>query len=328
MIQVEPNEKYSIWYGNNLEAFSVNRIAFFNKDKKLIKVITNIQEFTIEENIKYISIGEGLGYSTSSFMVIKGNIKPEKLQSYKKTINFDGDFPVLQNEFYNWKGKKICTYGDSITEFGFWQQKVIDNLMFSTHYLRGISGSKISNVDPLKWWVSSNTGESYCSVQSSPTKPKDDAIQIDSYFCNQERINTIPTDTDVILLMGGTNDMGVSVSIGETDYTESTFKGALSSTIKKIQLRIPHALIILMTPIYNAHKDIRPYSNAMKEVADEFGIAIIDVHSKCGINKANWNLYLKEDGTHPTYNVDWSGSDRIANVVIRELNTYKPYKIR
>lgn len=223
---------------------------------------------------------------------------------------------------------KICTYGDSITQFGGWQRRVQERHLFGGHYLQGLSGSTISNAEVDKWWVSSVTGFPYGSEHDYQTAPQADAILISGYFCANARVNTIPLDTDVILVMGGTNDMAKGIVMGDTvynnGYNEATFKGALASTIRKIKTRIPNVKVIVLTPIFNATMDIRPYVVAIKEVCDEYGIPVIDVHGKSGINTITSSRLLQPDGTHPTYNVQYSGADAISSVVISELKTYLP----
>lgn len=328
--QVDFGKTYSLWYGDSLTPFGALRTTFYSENMKLIEFdTTRPTQFTIDNrNIKYVSFGESNGYSPNALMLKEGAGKPDKFLSYKKEIDFDGDFPVLQNEYYQWKDKKICTYGTSITQYGFWQEKVMEKHLFSEHYLRGFSGSTISNAETLKWWVSSVDGSVYGSENDFEGSPNQNAILIDAHFSSDSRVATIPFDSDIVLLEGGTNDMAKGVPIGDTAYSngyvESTFKGGIASTIKKIQDRLPNAVIVFTTPIYNVGNDIRPYCAALQEVCDEFGIEVIDVHGKSGINRHTANRYLKEDGVHPTYGAGYTGADRISNVIIGGLKTIMP----
>lgn len=60
-----------------------------------------------------------------------------------------------RNEIINmaYKGKKFCSFGDSIVELISWQKYVWKYLQFSTHYCRGIGGSKVHPFPhkPRKW---------------------------------------------------------------------------------------------------------------------------------------------------------------------------------
>ena len=62
----------------------------------------------------------------------------------------------------------------------------------------------------------------------------------------------IPLDTEVLTIMGGTNDYGVSIPLGTGLPTnecptleESTFIGGLCSMIEKIQARVPNSGLFL-----------------------------------------------------------------------------------
>lgn len=48
----------------------------------------------------------------------------------------------------------------------------------------------------------------------------------------------------------------------------------------------------------SAFRDTTPYAQAMREVASELGLQVIDVHA-CFMRQANWQARLY-DGVHPT----------------------------
>lgn len=184
-------------------------------------------------------------------------------------------------------GKKLTTYGDSITENGGWQSYLKDYFGFTIEN-KGIGGTTVSD----------NGNE--------------------NSFCKQNRIDTISSDSDVVIIMGGTNDCGQSIEIGDLTYSDgfdtTKFKGGLATTIRMVQNRCPNALIFvaslcggrgntagenLDTPVYNS-KNLTSYdyAKATKDVAEFFNIQYIPIFEECGINCWNRATYIA-DTVHP-----------------------------
>ena len=207
----------------------------------------------------------------------------------------------------SWQGKKWIAYGDSITQGGLWEPYVCDRLgLILTN--AGLGSSCVADVD----------GATVAS------------------FTNSDRISALPTDADVVTIMGGTNDYGNNVPIGDTPtstpFDKTKFKGALCETINLIQTRCPNALIIVMSNIggrgtTGVSGTIPPnntlglhssdYAKAAEEIADFMGVPFIDVH-RCGINPINRTLYIS-DSVHPNQ----AGAELIARKVIAYLvNNY------
>lgn len=214
------------------------------------------------------------------------------------------------NKTESWyKGKKICAYGDSVTEQNKWQS-FVSSYFNCSFYNRGVGGTTVTQVNSSTNHMSSDT-----------------------------RIETIPTDSDVILVFGGHNDWSyASIDIGDikTDaLSESTsFKSAFGLMLKKIQARYPNAKIITMTPVggrteeASANQDkqfyirdlcMTDFANAVKEVSAYYGIPCIDINANSGINTLNHTTYIA-DLIHP--NVE--GGKLIANEVINGLKRFEP----
>lgn len=340
LIQVDYGKTYSAWYGASGSTLSLFRITYWDKNKRLIKFESSINKFTINnKNIKYVAIANSNGYTPKNCMISEGETFSGFLE-FKELITLN-DFNLIDESVFDWYGKKICTYGDSITQYGFWQKAVLNYHKFSKHYLRGLSGSKVSSVDAKDWWINSD-GSAYGTKVSYPTQPSGTTL-IKDYFSNLDRINTVPSDSDIVLIMGGTNDFYSNIPLGNLEYNngydETTFKGALASTIMKMQNRVPNAVIVLMTLI-NGQGETNvngnsmkvntiglkavDYANAIKEVAYYLGIPCIDIFGKAGINSWNRNQYIGTDAIHPTYNILNSGADQIARVIIGELKNIIP----
>ncbi len=108
-----------------------------------------------------------------------------------------------------------------------------------------------------------------------------------------DRYREIPQDTDLILVMGGTND-GFCMNQEELGSMQErkprTFIGDLDELLRGLSEHYPQAQTVLVTPLPNVLHDIlkkeRDYLlpqsvlvNAMKELAAEYGIPVIDLYN-------------------------------------------------
>jgi lysophospholipase L1-like esterase len=210
--------------------------------------------------------------------------------------------------WYN--GKKLTTLGDSITAGATWQPYLMSKLGFASYTNCGVGGTKIAD-------DGSSTG-----------------------MVTDSRISTIPLDSDVILLMGGTNDYG-SVPLGDLSYpyNVTTFKGAIAETIVKLQARCPNALIVCMSllsgrgsvdangnavnqtaPEYNSlGLTSEDYAYATRDVCHFMSTPFIDVFGGTGINQFNRATYIS-DTVHPNA----SGGTLMARVIVNGLKAIEP----
>ena len=107
------------------------------------------------------------------------------------------------------------------------------------------------------------------------------------------RYREIPEDTDLIIVMGGTND-GFCVSereLGTLDEKkEGTFAGDLDALLKGLKEDYPDAVIVLVTPLPNVLHDMlrkeREYLlpqwalvSIMKSLAAEYEVPVIDLYN-------------------------------------------------
>lgn len=208
-----------------------------------------------------------------------------------------------------YKGKKICAYGDSVTEQNKWQS-FVSSYFNCSFYNRGVGGTTVTQINSSTNHMSGDT-----------------------------RIETIPTDSDVVLVFGGHNDWSyASIGMGDikTDtLSESTsFKSAFALMLKKIQTRCPNAKIITMTPVGGRTEEastnqdkqfyirdlcMSDFANAVKEVSAYYGIPCIDINANSGINTLNHTTYIA-DLIHPNL----EGGKLIANEVINGLKRFEP----
>lgn len=75
-----------------------------------------------------------------------------------------------------------------------------------------------------------------------------------------DRIDTIPTDTNYFVLLGGANDKRLNVPLGDINSTDkTTFYGALNTIIAGVRTRCPKTKILLLTT-YNRFASKNTYN--------------------------------------------------------------------
>lgn len=246
----------------------------------------------------------------------------------------------------SWNGKKWCSYGDSITGYNVWQSYVTEYFGFSEHYLRGVGSATYVKSNLI--WYANEDGSFNCQPGiAGVTDAPAGTHAVEGYLCSDDRIKTVPADSDLVIIMAGTNDAGPSISapLGDLSYPfdETTFMGAVASTVVKMQQQCPNAVIVLASPfsgrgyeeegqskeemranqtdpIYNdLGLTTYDYAKAIEEVAGYLSIPYIDVFESCGVNQFNRYEYL-EDLVHPTP----EGGKAIAEVIIGRLKEIAP----
>ena len=314
---------------------------------RLIRIVDNVTSvFTNAFSVAvYTADGMWIGYRGSQGRRFREVMTGEKNWEYI-IFNFDSaDFPFVslnyfpcnpqnvrnvkldRDEIINmaYRGKKFCSFGDSIVELISWQKYVWKYFQFSTHYCRGIGGSKVTSISPQTKKVDEN---GYYNA----AHPEEGTITIQDNMCGDGRINTIPTDTDVLVIYASANDITANAQIGELDDQDEThLKYAYGLMLRKIIKRLPDAKIFACIPhnFYNSHNNadypyknnigltIQDYGSVIKEVCAIYSVPVIDVNALSGISTLNITTYL-QDQVHPNS----AGGMKIANVVIDALIQY------
>lgn len=237
------------------------------------------------------------------------------------TMNHD---EILRMAF---SGKKMTSFGDSIVELASWQKYVWKYFNMADHYNRGIGGSKVTSVGYKNKLV-----DEYGYYHAR--NPSEGTISIKDYMCGDERVSTIPLDTDILIIYASANDISGSVELGSIDDGDEThFYYAYALMIRKIIKRIPNAKIFVCTPhnFYNKYEDadypyknnqnltILDYCKVIKDIAAIYGIPVIDVNGLSGISTLTITKDLG-DQVHPN-NI---GGQKIANVIINTLIRFAP----
>ena len=227
----------------------------------------------------------------------------------------------------SWTGKKICTYGDSLMNQGKTTQTLDEGIILAERighrvncaklYDRSFPGSSVSvKLDANITWIldSAVTAKNEIIMyEANPTGTTPTGVtQIPNTFCASERIATIPEDTNLVLIMGGYNDVffkgnGLPITQNVNTGDESYFTYAYARTIERIQARIPTAQIALVIEPWCSSLVTQNYISKYEEVVDNihwlgeyYHIPVIDLYNSGSFNSLVSSLYIKSDGTHPT----------------------------
>ena len=181
------------------------------------------------------------------------------------------------------KGKRIAFLGDSITE----GTGVAD--------LKNRYDNRIKKACALAGVFNYGIGGTRLAHQSKPSeKPRYDLC-----FCG--RAYNIDSRADVIVVFGGTNDYGHGdAPFGAlSDTTPATFCGAVRFLLSLLRELHPQKPVVFIAParrngdegVYTLHqannphaRPLLPYVDAIKEIAGEFGVPVLDLYRELGIN--------------------------------------------
>lgn len=221
---------------------------------------------------------------------------------------------LSNSSFY--KNKKITCFGDSITAQNQWQPWVVQYFN-CTMVNKGVGGTTVFN---------------------NGNKEVIEGELRESWMCSDDRINLIPSDSDVILVFGGHNDFGYNNLemgvLGDGNLIDSTFKSAYSLMLKKLVNKFPNALIITMTPVggrtetekgntdkqfYIRDLCMTDFANAVKEVSAYYGIPCIDINGESRISTLNHDTYIAD-----VIHANSEGGKLIANAVINGMKRFEP----
>ena len=154
-----------------------------------------------------------------------------------------------------------------------------------------------------------------------------------------DRYTEIPEDTDLIFVMGGTND-GFCASFVEfgnpVDRAPRTFWGDLDELMDGLKEDYPEAEVIFLTPLPNSLHDYlkaerkylmpqEEFSDVIITLAEEHGMEVFDLYNSNildGHDKDNI-LHLMPDGVHPNAEGYRILGEHVAAELIRLLDERK-----
>jgi lysophospholipase L1-like esterase len=295
---------------------SMRFTTYYNAAKGVVGGGSNsqIQTFTVPAGVAFVRVT--LNHTDLASFQFEAGSTPTAFEAFGFTlVGQDGEVFTVPGVTASvavslWFAKKWSTLGDSLTQGLTWQPSVATALgLVHTGY--GLGGSRISG-----------------SAGSTTA------------MCQDTRINAIPTDQDLVTVMGGTNDFAQNVALGAVDSADpNTFNGALNVMLTKLLTRFPTKRIALFTTPWGERLDFASagwangytntlgltcadYSSAIRAACLRWGVPCVDVQGKCGWNTVNIRTYITDDGGlfHP----NTVGGRRIAEVTIGELKRIEP----
>ena len=228
-------------------------------------------------------------------------------------------------------GKKVSILGDSISTYSGFNP---------TGYLTQYPSGDVDSVTKTWWWkVIRNTGMKLlknCSWAGSFVGGNSTGTAFAG--CSSQRIADMKdgaVNPDIIIIYDGINDWILSRTLGNWNSTKeipsegnvNIFADAYALMVYKLMSAYPSAKIFCCTlpeetatsehitdntyPRLNQNGNtITDFNNVIKEIANCFGVGIIDLHKESGITFYNSSANTL-DGLHPNKN----GMDKISETV-------------
>lgn len=225
---------------------------------------------TISENS--VSGNSISGNSISGNSISGNGIQTKEIcASYQETIQQNKqDKEIIAGNTIDFSGIKIACLGDSITEgTNLLQEEGYEEMTYPYQLGQLLGAEEVVNLGI--------GGSAIGRYWSDPFV---------------DRYREIPEDTDLIIVMGGTND-GFCVSEQELgsleEKKEATFAGDLDELLKGLKEDYPDAVVVLITPLSNVLHDMlrkerdyllpqSDFVSVMKSLAAEYEIPVIDLY--------------------------------------------------
>ena len=230
-------------------------------------------------------------------------------------ITYKGGKPLSETDVItnDYKNKKYITFGDSITWYNDngrigYQTLMKAKLGLNSYQNEGVSGASISTA---------SSSHSYTPIVTKVLTYASGSL--DNY--------------DLVSVFGGTNDytfntpLGTLGTIGDSNFDNTTFYGAYRTIIEHILDLKPTIRLILINPLQRnrdglnswttqntAGHTLKDYADAVKNVAELYGLPVVDLFYESGFNSQTLSTYTS-DGLHPNN----TGYVRLANCIMGKL---------
>ena len=227
---------------------------------------------------------------------------------------------------FSLKGKTVSFLGDSITTYAGWSDNPKDNSTLVKNYTK--YNSSIMNVNSTWWKQTINELQLSLCVNNSC-----DASRVtDTNYGTPNGMNRAMqlhrdngTKPDIIIVYLGTNDLGNDIPLNnDTDEVIDRFIPAYSIMLDNIKATYPNADVFVCTLLPEGRNDedeLLEYNEAIREIANDQGVNVIDLYADSGITRANYLQYVLDEGTlkvHPNE----EGMDKISDTVVKALTEY------
>ena len=205
-----------------------------------------------------------------------------------------------------WAGKKMVIMGDSLTAGAYredspiWYQALAAEIGITNAYGSGVSGSAIS--------TTSFYGTNYQPMVL--------------------RYENLPSDGDLYIIFGGTNDYTLSSPLGTIeDVTDVSFYGALDVMLKGLKAKVPNASIVFLTPfnrygygqtrigkinlitpytLNDEGHNLYDYRKAILDKCEQYSVPVIDVFSFPELNFSQGQDGVSTFKANAVYAHPWS----------------------
>lgn len=157
-------------------------------------------------------------------------------------------------------------------------------------------------------------------------------------LATQSHVDQIPLDTDIVLVVIGTNDSTASSTrpLGDLSSTHdtTTFCGAYQLYLDMVFTRVPTATVVIVTPPFKKDEDttttpegksLEDYREAIRHIAVKYACPIVDLKQSMSVNQVNYG-WFSADGTH--YATTTAGAFRMARAispVLKNIGYYGTY---
>lgn len=193
-------------------------------------------------------------------------------------------YGVAASAASRWQGKKANFIGDSIT----WGYNPADGTQLDSPFPSLVATT-----------LGLTTARNYGISGSTLASPLDDSR---NPMC--VRYSAMDNDADLVFILGGTNDWAQNIPIGTiADATVYTFFGGLNILLNGLLTKYPTQTIVICTPMHRSDEDadLASYAVAVRQAAEKYGIACLDLYATSGfypVNAANYAAVCP-DGRHP-----------------------------
>lgn len=226
------------------------------------------------------------------------------------------------------KGKTVSFLGDSITTYEGWSNNTGHNATLrdnATFYNSTWMGANDT------WWkqVINELQLSLCVNNSCDAGRVTETNDLpDGVVRADELHRDNGTRPDIIIVYLGTNDLAADEEDvpfdKDTIYDGIGFIQSYDAMIDEIQRTYPYADIFVCTLLpegRNNEEELLEYNEAIREIANDKGVTVIDLYADSGITRANYLLYVIDQGTlrvHPNE----AGMDKITDCVVKALTKF------
>ena len=307
-------------------------VAFFDENRNILSAISKIGEIDSGrmpvQSMYSIDLTDS-AYANAKYVIVS----VYEPNAYKGFVHLYNSLKSIADSPL--ANKIITVVGDSITSTDYerpnWWQKIkaetgciVNDFGWSATSLahndnRHLNGPHFTHFDPEELGYD-----------------KDDPATWDGGGCFVERVDRLPANSDIVIVMGGTNDAGVRGSWEST--STDTFYGALNTLIVQLLKKYAGKIIMFCTPI-KAKNDcsaevfdpktalgnlsdsstlsMQLKAEAIKAKCNQYGIPCLDLYNESGINGCDDNgvYYRNNDTLHPSA----IGQERIKALVKNKL---------